>query len=450
MRPEEQETNQRGDIMNIIKKISKFNFYPGTINRLKGGYIVIHYVGGESSAEQLCKYFAGGDRNASAHYFVDHNGDVYQSVEDQNSAWHCGTDKGYKHPKCRNTNSIGIEMCCRTKGDKTKADANWYFEDATVASTIALTKELMAKYDITPDRVIRHYDVTGKTCPAPYVFNTGKHTWEQFQAAIREISKPSSSVQNEKDSQKEVDEIGWKAFISAGFSEVATAAWLGNLQAESGLKANNLQNSYEKSLGMDDVAYTKAVDNGSYGKEQFYTDRAGYGLAQWTYWSRKKAMYEYIVEKQKASIGDVNAQFDFLLHEVSTSYSGLVTRLKTCKTVKEASDLILTQYEKPANQSDAVKTTRASYGQKFYDKFAGKETGTVTPATPSVPFLVDVSITDLNIRKGPGTNYAKTGKYTGKGRFTITEVQSGAGSTAGWGKLKSGAGWISLDYAKRV
>ena len=65
-------------------------------------------------------------------------------------------------------------------------------------------------------------------------------------------------------------------------------------------------------------------------------------------------------------------------------------------------------------------------------------------------FLVQVTATDLNIRKGPGTNYGKTGKYTGKGVFTITEVKSGTGSTAGWGKLKSGAGWISLDYCKRL
>ena len=68
----------------------------------------------------------------------------------------------------------------------------------------------------------------------------------------------------------------------------------------------------------------------------------------------------------------------------------------------------------------------------------------------AVPFLVKVSITDLNIRKGPGTNYSKTGKYTGKGVFTITEVKSGTGSTLGWGKLKSGAGWIALDHCTKL
>ena len=74
-----------------------------------------------------------------------------------------------------------------------------------------------------------------------------------------------------------------------------------------------------------------------------------------------------------------------------------------------------------------------------------------TPKTKSsVPFLVRVSFSDLNIRKGPGTDYARTGSYTGKGVFTIMDVKSGKGSTAGWGRLKSGAGWISLDYASKL
>lgn len=73
-----------------------------------------------------------------------------------------------------------------------------------------------------------------------------------------------------------------------------------------------------------------------------------------------------------------------------------------------------------------------------------------TAPADSCPFLVRVSINDLNIRKGAGTNYARTGKYTGKGVFTIVEVKSGTGSAKGWGRLKSGAGWIALDYAARI
>ena len=77
--------------------------------------------------------------------------------------------------------------------------------------------------------------------------------------------------------------------------------------------------------------------------------------------------------------------------------------------------------------------------------------GEGTPGiTGDTSFKVRVSVPDLNIRSGPGTNYAATGRFTGAGVFTITAVQSGQGSDFGWGKLKSGAGWIALDYAKRV
>lgn len=66
------------------------------------------------------------------------------------------------------------------------------------------------------------------------------------------------------------------------------------------------------------------------------------------------------------------------------------------------------------------------------------------------PFMVSVKIPNLNIRKGPGTDTKKTGKYTGIGTFTIIQVKSGKGSKAGWGKLKSGAGYIALDFCERV
>ena len=80
----------------------------------------------------------------------------------------------------------------------------------------------------------------------------------------------------------------------------------------------------------------------------------------------------------------------------------------------------------------------------------GKPNASTSAPVSASSFKVQVSISNLNIRKGPGTNYAKTGKKTGKGVFTITETKSGTGSKAGWGKLKSGAGWISLDYCTRV
>ena len=78
------------------------------------------------------------------------------------------------------------------------------------------------------------------------------------------------------------------------------------------------------------------------------------------------------------------------------------------------------------------------------------ETEVENKPAAKVPFEVKVEILNLNIRTGAGDGYARTGHTTGKGVFTIVEVKEGSGSKAGWGKLKSGAGWISLDYAKRV
>ena len=71
------------------------------------------------------------------------------------------------------------------------------------------------------------------------------------------------------------------------------------------------------------------------------------------------------------------------------------------------------------------------------------------PTEAFIPYRVQVSIPNLNIRTGPGTNYNRTGRFTGKGIFTIVEESTGKGATL-WGKLKSGAGWISLDFAKRL
>ena len=86
-------------------------------------------------------------------------------------------------------------------------------------------------------------------------------------------------------------------------------------------------------------------------------------------------------------------------------------------------------------------------GYTVYDSAGNAVYTSATKST--VPYLVKVSIADLNIRKGPGTNYDKTGKYTGIGTFTIMEERNGQGSAKGWGRLKSGVGWISLDYATK-
>lgn len=159
----------------------------------------------------------------------------------------------------------------------------------------------------------------------------------------------------------------WNYLKSKGLSNHGAAGLMGNLFAESGLNPKNLQNTYEKKLNHTDDSYTKAVDDGSY--DNFVRDSAGYGLAQWTYWSRKEKLFNF-VKSRKCSIGDLEAQLDFLMEELGKSYGTILANLKSAISVKEASDAVLVGFEKPKDQSDSAKDKRAAYGQKYYDEFS--------------------------------------------------------------------------------
>ena len=161
--------------------------------------------------------------------------------------------------------------------------------------------------------------------------------------------------------------IIWDFLIDKIGNPYGVAGLMGNLRAESALKATNLQNSSEKKFSLSDEDYTKGVDDGSY--TNFVKDSAGYGLAQWTYWSRKQALLTY-VRDHKGSIGNLVLQLGFLYKELSTSYKGVLATLKSAKSVREASDIVLTGFERPANQSESVKKARASYGQEYYNTYA--------------------------------------------------------------------------------
>ena len=167
----------------------------------------------------------------------------------------------------------------------------------------------------------------------------------------------------------------WRFLKSQGMTDAGVAGLMGNLFAESGLNPKNLQNTYEKKLGYTDATYTAAVDNGTY--TNFVRDSAGYGLCQWTYWSRKEALLAYAKAAGK-SIGDLEMQLGFLMKELSSGYKAVLAVLKTATTVRAASDAVLLQFERPADQSETAKARRAGFGQKYFDKYAGKESQTVS------------------------------------------------------------------------
>ena len=597
--------------------------------------ITPHCVVGQCSVETLGSIFAPTSRQASSNYGIGEDGRVGMYVEEKNRSW-CSSSNA------NDQRAVTIECA----SDNTEPYA---FKDVVYQTLIKLCvdicqrngrkkllwlgdKDTTLAYTPKADEMVLtvHRWFANKSCPGSWMYA------RMGDLAGKVTAQLGSSKQEETPPVTDAEKTIWDFLHGKIGNAYGAAGMMGNLYAESALRPNNLQNTYEKKLGMTDAEYTSAVDSGSY--TNFIKDSAGYGLAQWTYWSRKQALLEFAQAAGK-SIGDLRMQLDFLWKELQ-GYTSVLNTLKTATTVKAASDAVLTGYERPADQGDSVKEKRAAYGQKYFDKYVttkpvqtdtgcsaakviavaveqigykekksnsqlddktanagsanytkyardfdqkypkwynGKKNGfawcdmfvdwcfltafgyakalallcqpersagagctyslryfknkgqfhtkdpqpgdqiffgtsldnsthtgivesvdkkqvhtiegntsdqvarrnysltnsrilgygrpaydaveavaPVTPATPAtpqatdVPFLVKVSIKDLNIRKGPGINYSRTGSYTGIGVFTIVDVQSGQGSTSGWGKLKSGAGWISLDYTKKL
>ena len=196
-----------------------------TVNRTKGvntkKYIVIHYTGNKTDgALANANYFKSVNRGASAHYFVDENS-AYQSVEDKNIAWHCGAKK-YKHSTCRNSNSLGVELCSR-KDSK----GNFYFMDKTVDNAVELIKMLMAKYNVPIANVIRHYDVTGKNCPEPFVKNI--EAWQNFKNRLEEnVVKQNIKINGKVKSVDAINKDGYTYIKIRDLSDILSIMYDNN------------------------------------------------------------------------------------------------------------------------------------------------------------------------------------------------------------------------------
>ncbi len=147
------------------------------------------------------------------------------------------------------------------------------------------------------------------------------------------------------------------------------AGLMGNLYAESGLRSDNLQNSFEQKLGMTDEEYTDAVTNGTYTK--FANDGAGYGLAQWTNSARKQNLLG-LSKAMGAAIDSVEMQIIFLILELQ-NYSLVWNVLTKTSSSYEASDAVLEHYEKPATITDSSRDNRRSFSVQYYQLYGSDE-----------------------------------------------------------------------------
>lgn len=337
--------------------------------------ITIHCIVGQWTAKQGCDYFASTDRECSANYLVGKDGSIGLSVDEADRSW-CSSNKANDH------RAITIEVASDTTHP-------YAVTDAAYNALIKLVADICQRNGIKKlvwstnknDRVNHlngcnmtvHRDFANKACPGEYLYSRHGEIAEKVNAILNAAAateQESSTATTGTDSAATI----WNFLKGKGLNDYAVAGIMGNLYAESGFKPTNLQNTYETKLGYTDATYTVAVDNGSY--TNFVKDSAGYGLAQWTYWSRKQALLEYAQSVGK-SIGDLTMQLDFMWKEMQ-GYKTMMTTLNGATSVLEASNAVLTQYEKPADQSETVQKKRAGYGQTYYDKYAQKATASTT------------------------------------------------------------------------
>lgn len=465
--------------MNLRKLILTQNdcFRAGRTINIKG--IMVHSTGANNPA--LRRYVGPDDgllgrnahgnhwnqprpdgRQVCVHAFIGRLQDgtvaTYQTLPWNHRAWHSGSG-----PRgTANDTHISFEICEDGLNDRT------YF-NTVYQESLELCAYLCATYNLEPlaDGVIMaHYEghargVSSNHKDPRHWFTRFGKTMDIFRAEVNALMMtlpvnsliktnltpvtvaPSIDNTNRRASEKVI----WDYFKNKGFNDFGVAGLMGNLFAESGLRPNNLQDTFERSLGYTDTSYTRAVDNNEYGN--FIRDSAGYGLAQWTFWTRKRNLLDFAKQARK-SIGDLSMQLDFLYQELINEYKNVADALRNARTVLEASNIVLFQYERPADQSLRTQSKRAKYGQQYYDRYKGQSSlpplqSPVPPVTTeTTDFEVKVDVGALNIRGGPGTEHAIRGVIRDRGVYTIIEENNG------WGRLKSGLGWISLQHTRKI
>ena len=222
----------------------------------------------------------------------------------------------------------------------------------------------------------------------------------------------------------EVARYIYNQLTSAGVTKEGACAVLGNIQAESVFIVNNLEDSKNRSLGLTDAQYTERVDNGTY--TNFVHDSAGYGLAQWTYWSRKNGLLKYVKSKGK-SIGDLQTQVEYLIKEFKEDFASIWSQLKTGTNLYDLTSLLLNKWENPAYKNIS---TRYQYAQAWYNQIdsippAAAHTTASTGLTlaQAVEKLLATARKELGYPEGHN-NYTKYAEGSWDNQFYGWELQN--------------------------
>ena len=172
------------------------------------------------------------------------------------------------------------------------------------------------------------------------------------------------------------EETVWNYLIKKGLTKAGAAGLMGNLYAESGIKSVVYEIAYHSSVGLTDQQYVDQVNSGKYTESQFVNDKVGFGLVQWTFYTRKQGLYKQC----RGKIGDLTCQLDYLFVELNASFKGVLNTLKTSTDLYTCTVKVMVDFENPLDQSANAKNTRYKYAKGYYDKFTnGSGGGDVTP-----------------------------------------------------------------------
>ena len=401
--------------------------------------------------------------NACVHGFIDGNdGTVYQTLPWNHRGWHAGGDANNTH--------IGVEMCepacIKYTGGSTFTCSDMATAKACAERTYQAAVELFAMLckeyglNLLTD-IISHKEGHAKGIASnhgdpEHLWNGLKmgYTMDTFRQAVKAkmsgtVSTPVTSGM-QASTFKNMSEGDIIAKVGPLFtadqkkSGVLASVSLAQFILESGYGKSELAQNANNCFGMKKLLSGNTWSGSTWDGSSIYTKQTSeeYVASTLTTITADFRKYKCVED----SIADHSAYLLGAKNGSKLCYDGL----KGCTDYKKAVQIIKDGgYATSSTYVEKLCDIIQRWGLTKYDATASKEP-VVEKSASTCPYLVRVTIDDLNIRKGPGTDYQKTGKYTGKDIFTIVEEKAGTGSKKGWGRLKSGAGWIALDYAVRV
>ncbi len=418
--------------------------------------LMLHSVGcPQPKASVFVNIFGKSDYDsASVHAFIDaQDGSVHQTLPWNYRAWHSGGSANNTH--------VGVEMCepdCITYtsgstfkvSDKARALKQ---VQTTYKAAVELFAYLCKKYDIDPMKgIVSHKEGHDKGIASNH--GDPEHLWKgvgsrytmdgfrkDVKAAMNGNTKLQATALKNLSNEKVVEKVGPLFTANQKESGILASVSMAQFLLESSYGASELAQKANNVFGMKTSLSGNTWDGSAWDGKSTYTKQTKEQDASGKEYTVKAEFRKYSCVED--SITDHSAYLLGAKNGSKARYVGL----KGCANYKKAAEIIKNGgYATDTAYVDKICTMIKKWNLTQYDVKADTSS---KEETIFKSYIVKVDVSDLNIRKGPDTDYAKTGKYTGKGKFTIVEESAGKGASK-WGRLKSGAGWISLDYAKKI